>query len=179
MFKDIFLIIIGAAIGLCSTLFVEHKKRVREEYQRRDRGKQLLKAILEEVKIGIERCSGLSQRLNKQPPEISFSRVYTGLWDAAIPELSKSIDDLEIIRLLNQSYYYFDLVNFNMNRNEFGVGAAFAKDKLPYLHENYAELERKLNAIPDKVILNTPTIDKIVTKIKQIYERIFKKETKV
>jgi hypothetical protein len=173
-FEDIFLIFFGAVIGLCATLFVEHKKRLSEEYWRRDRGKKLLKAILEEVKIGIERCDGLSQRLNMQPPELSFSRIYTGLWDSAIPELSKSIDDLEIIRLLNQTYYYFDLVNFNMNRNEFGIGARFAKDYLPNLHSNWSELDRKLNAIPENIILNTPAIDRIVVLAKKIYKSFFK-----
>lgn len=176
MFKDIFLIVVGALIGICSTLFVEHKKRIRDQYDRRDRGKQLLKAILEEVKIGVERCNGLSKRLDETPPSISFSRIYTGLWDSAIPELSKSIDDLEIIRLLNSVYYYFDLVNFNMNRNEFGIGAAFAKDKLPYLKENLAKLETRLNEIPDVILFNTPTLDRMATLLKQIVESVLQRK---
>ena len=176
MVKDIFLIIVGALIGICSTIFVEHKKRVREQYDRRDRGRQLLKAILEEVKIGIERCNGLSKRLDETPPSISFSRIYTGLWDSSIPELSKSIDDLEIIRLLNSVYYYFDLVNFNMNRNEFGIGAAFAKDKLPYLRENLAKLETKLKKIPDEVLFDTPILDRMVALLKQIVRPILQRK---
>ena len=115
MAENVFLILVGAFIGMCSTIFVEHKKRIRERYDRRDNGRQLLKAILEEVKMGIKRCDGLSKRLDETPPSISFSRIYTGLWDSCITELSKSIDDLEIIRLLNSVYSYFDLVNFNMN----------------------------------------------------------------
>jgi len=176
MIKDIILIAVGALIGLCSTLFVEHKKRLREQYDRRDRGKQLFKAILEEVKIGIERCNSLSKRLDETPPSISFSRIYTHLWDSAIPELSKSIDDLEIIRLLNSIYYYFDLVNFNMNRNEFGIGAAFAKDKLLYLKENLAKLETKLEEIPDTILFNTPTLDRLAILSKQIAESVLQRK---
>lgn len=179
MFKDIFLILVGALIALCSTFFIDHKKRLREQYDRRDQGKQLLKAILEEVKIGIERCDSLSQLINKSPPMVSFSRIYTGLWDSTIPELSKSIDDIEIIRLLNITYYLFDLVNFNMNRNEFGIGASFAKSDLPILRENYSKLEQKLNEIPEKIILGSPSIDRLVVLSKQIFGSLCSKNKKV
>ena len=177
MLKDISLIIVGALIGLAATLFSEHKKQLREKYELRNRGRQLLKAIIEEVKMGIDRCNGLSKRLDDNPPSISFSRVYTGLWDSTLPELSKSIDDLEILRLLNSTYYYFDLVNFNMNRNEFGVGAAFAKDKLEYLKENLSKLEIKLSEIPEKVLLNTPSIDRIVVTLEQFLKRVVSRKS--
>ena len=173
MFKDIFLIVVGALIGLGSTLFVEHKKRLREKIAQRDHGRQLLKAILEEVRMGIDRCAGLADRIGGANPSISFSRVYTGLWDSTLPELSKSIDDLEIIRLLDSTYYYFDLVNFNMNRNEFGIGAAFAKDKLPYMKQNLSDLEAKLSEIPERILFNTPVLDRMANMFEKNLKRIF------
>jgi len=72
MLKDILLLLVGAAIGLASTLFVEHKRRVKERYDRREEGKKILASIIEEVKIGIQRCEGLATGLDKTPPEISF-----------------------------------------------------------------------------------------------------------
>ena len=173
MTKDISLIIVGALIALASTLFLDHKKRAREKSEQRDRARQLLKAIIEEVKMGISRCAGLSKRLDDNPPSISFSRVYTALWDSTLPELSKTINNLEILRLLNSTYYYFDLVNFNMNRNEFAVGAAFAKDKLTYLQENLSKLEIRLNEIPDKVLFNTPVLDRIVVMVGRFLKSVF------
>jgi len=177
MIKDIILILVGAVIGLAATLFAEHKKRLREKIERRDRGRQLLKAIIEEVKMGIDRCNGLSKRLDDNPPSISFSRVYTGLWDSTLPELSNSIDDLEILRLLNSTYYYFDLVNFNMNRYEFGVGAAFAKDKLQSLKENLSKLEIKLGEIPENVLFNTPLIDRMVVTFEQFIKKVINRKS--
>ena len=173
MLKDIFLIIAGALIGLGSTLFVEHKKRLRDKNAQRDYGRQLLKAILEEVKMGIDRCAGLADKISGADPSISFSRVYTGLWDSALPELSKTIEDIEIIRLLDSTYYYFDLVNFNMNRNAFGIGAAFAKDKLPYMKQNFSELEIKLAEIPERVLFNTPVLDRMARMFEQFLRKTF------
>lgn len=173
MIKDIFLILVGALIGLLSTLFVEHKKRLREYHDRNIRGKQLLKAIVEEIRIGIERCNNLSRLLDEPEPKISFSRIYTGLWDSTISDISKSIDDIEILRILNSTYYYFDLVNFNMNRGEFGVGAAFAKDKLPYLNESFVNLETKLKKYPETILFNTPTLDKVAIQLIKIVGSVF------
>jgi len=173
MIKDLLLIILGALISLGSILFVEHKKRLREKNTLRDHGRQLLKAIIEEVKMGIDRCEGLAKRLDNDPQEFSFSRVYTGLWDSTIPELTKSIEDLEIIRLLDSIYYYFDLVNFNMNRNEFGVGAAFAKDKLPKLKQNLSKLEIKLNEIPEEFYSNRAVLNRMVRMLEQFLKRLF------
>jgi len=150
--KDILLIALGAVISLTSVFFVEYRKRLRAENELRAHGRQLLKAIMEEVRMGIDRCAGLADGIDKGETGsvvISFSRVYTGLWDSTIPELTKSIQDLEILRLLDSIYYYFDLVNFNMNRAEFGIGAAFARSKLPHLKEDLSKLETKLAEIPE------------------------------
>ena len=62
MLKEIFLIFIGALIGILSTFFVEHKKRLREINAQKEHGRKLLEAILEEVKMGIDRCEGLATK---------------------------------------------------------------------------------------------------------------------
>ncbi|MEE9165120.1 MAG: hypothetical protein V3U15_02535 [Nitrospinota bacterium] len=175
MLKDIALLLIGAVIGLASTLFVEHKKRVKEKYERREQGKTLLTSIIEEVKMGVERCEGLARRLENDPPEISFSRIYTGLWDSMAVDLAKCLDDPKIIRLLNSIYYCFDLVNFNMNRNEFGVGAAFAKDKLATIKEHLRDLQSKEALIPDTLLLDTPTLDHAVKRLQKLTKTVLER----
>lgn len=172
MIKEIFLLFLGALIGIFSTFFVEHKKRLREKNEQIEHGRKLLKAIIEEVKMGINRCEYLAKNISSASPSISFSRIYTGLWDSTLPELAKSIEDLEIIRILDNIYYYFDLVNFNMNRNEFGIGAAFARDKLLNLKDNLRNLEMKKNQIPKRVFINRNLIKQALRKFELFIKKI-------
>jgi len=80
--------------------------------------------------------------------------------------LTKCIEDPEIFKLLDSIYYAFDLVNFNMNRNEFGIGAAFAKARLSGMRERLEKIEVKFDQIPSAPLLDTPTLDHMIERLK-------------
>ncbi len=73
-----------------------------------------------------------------------MSRIYVALWDSMKVELSKNIQDPEILRLLHKIYYRFDLINFNMNHDRFGAGAGFAKEYLSEMKANLTALKERI-----------------------------------
>jgi len=101
----------------------------------------LLSAVVGKVEEGISRCDYLVNL--KQEQKLSFSRIYTALWESMTTELSLGIGDLkapEALTLLHRIYYRFDLIDFNMDRNEFGTGAAFAEHYLHEMQENCSKV---------------------------------------
>ena len=143
--RDIYLIVFGAILGFASSVLAEYIRRVWDRRERRKCGKELLSAIVEELKEGVSRCEYLVKA--KSENEVSFSRIYTALWDSSKIELSQYIEDLkapDALRLLHRIYYRFDLINFNMEREAFATGAAFAEEYLQEIRENLSKLEDRL-----------------------------------
>ncbi|KPK99316.1 MAG: hypothetical protein AMJ91_08205 [candidate division Zixibacteria bacterium SM23_73_3] len=139
---DIISIFIGFGLGIAGTLFVERIKRSWHKKDQKEYAKHVLQAIYKEIEEGISRCKGLIDLLENN--KISFSRVYTALWDSARLKISESIQDEEILRLLHRIYYRFDLINFNMERDKFSVGAAFAKEYIAEIEKNFNLLKSRI-----------------------------------
>ena len=56
------------------------------------------------------------------------------------------------------------------------IGAAFAKDKLPYLRENLAKLEIKLKNISHEVLFEIPILNRMAALLKQIVGTILQRK---
>lgn len=139
--QDLGLIAFGAILGFALSMLAEYIRRTLDRRNRRERGKQLLSAIVKEIEEGIARCQGLVQARNEG--KISFSRIYIAFWESMRAELPQYIEDPEVLRLLYSIYYRFDLVNFNMEREEFGVGAAYAEEYLAEMEANLSSLKAR------------------------------------
>lgn len=141
--KDFELIVFGAILGFGLSILSEFIRKAVDSRDRRKHGEQLFKAIILEIEGGINRCQTLVQGLDKNI--ISFSRIYTALWDSMIVEISyyilEYIKDPEILKTIHSIYNSFDLINFNMEREEFGVGAAFAKSHLEGILDRLSNLK--------------------------------------
>lgn len=142
MWINILFLAIGAILGFLGTIGVERIRIYWEEKAQEKRNKKMLLALKSEIEEGIERCKALINFANKG--KISFSRVYTAFWDSVRFELSQSLKDVEILRLLHRIYYYLDLINFNMERDRFLIGAAFAKEYLVKIEENFNKFVNKI-----------------------------------
>ena len=136
VWEKIILVILGALIGFFVNIIIDFNRRIYAKRDLQERRKKLFVAILNEVDEGVNRCHGLVEKLDKD--EGSFGRIYTAFWDSMKNEIALYIEDIEVLKLLHSIYYRFDLVNFNMEKNRTGVGAAFAKQ---YLSEMQANLE--------------------------------------
>jgi len=136
VWEKIILVMLGALIGLFVNIIIDFNRRIYAKRDLQERREKLFVAILNEVAEGVERCHGLVEKLDKV--EGSFGRIYTAFWDSMRNEIALYIEDIEVLKLLHSIYYRFDLVNFNMEKNRLGAGAAFAKQ---YLSEMQANLE--------------------------------------
>ncbi|MCD6114811.1 hypothetical protein J7J74_00780 [bacterium] len=130
-------------MGFGSSVGLEYIKRGWEKRDEKEKAKNILKALIQEIEEGIERAEGLIKFLENN--KISFSRIYTEYWRSTNSILSQYINDIEILNLLHRIYYRFDLINFNMDRNRFGVGAAFAKQYIDEIKENFRKLKVKID----------------------------------
>jgi len=145
MFENILYLIIGAFIGFGSSYGIEYIKRHWEEKDRKEKKQKLLNALKKEIEEGIRRSEGLVGFLENN--KLSFSRIYTEYWSSTNYMLIQYIDDIEILTLLHRIYYRFDLINFNMERDRFGVGAAFAKEYIDEIKENFEKFKKKIQNV--------------------------------
>ncbi len=136
-------LVIGAILGFCGTFLVESKKRSWTRKDQEGKNKVILKGLEKEIEEGIKRCEGLIGFSENE--KISFSRIYIAFWKSIKTELSQNLKDAEILNLLYQIYYRFDLVNFNMEMNRPGAGAAFAKQYIDEIRENFKVFKGKIN----------------------------------
>jgi len=139
---NILYLVVGALIGFCSSIGIEKVKKFWEEKDQEEKNKNMLKAIEKEIEEGIERSKGLIEFLENK--KFSFSRIYTEYWTSTNAMLAQNIDDIEILNLLHRIYYRFDLINFNMEKDRFGVGAAFAKEYINEIKNNYEKFKNKI-----------------------------------
>ena len=132
---NIVYLLIGAVLGFGGTIIVEFVKRSWAKNDQKAKNKYILQGLEKEIEEGIKRCEGLVKFLEES--KVSFSRIYTAFWDSAKFELLQNLKDIEILLLLHRIYYRFDLVNFNMEKDRLGAGAAFAKEYIKEIKENY------------------------------------------
>ena len=140
---NIIYLIIGALVGFGSSVGLEYIKRGWERRDKKEKARNILKALTQEIEEGIERDEGLIKFLENN--KISFSRIYTEYWGSTNSILIQYINDIEILNLLHRIYYRFDLINFNMERDRFGAGAAFAKQYIDEIKENFKKLKDKID----------------------------------
>jgi hypothetical protein len=145
-------IVLGAIIGFVSSIGILVITRFLEKRDQRERINQLLSSIVKEIEEGINRCQILIKLLNRKKPKISFSRIYTQFWDSTVADLGRYVEDLEVLKLLHQIYYRFDLINFNMEKNRFGTGARFAKDYFEEIQSNLARVKARMSTSKKKVM---------------------------
>lgn len=139
---NIIFLVIGGAIGFLGTLLIESKKRDWKKKDQEEKNKNILNGLEKEIEGGIKRCDGLIKFLKNN--KISFSRIYIEFWKSTKSELSQNLKDIEILNLLYQIYYRFDLINFNMEMNRPGAGAAFAKEYIDEIKENFEKFRNKI-----------------------------------
>jgi uncharacterized membrane-anchored protein YhcB (DUF1043 family) len=140
-------VIFGTMFSLLSTWWLD-KRRERKQ-KKRDCNKAIshLGAIITEVERGYERCFSFADRLKKG--QVSLAKIYTHYWDSFSGIIIEHIDNAELHDILHKIYYYFELVNFNIELNERDTGAGFARDyygeingllqRLKEIHKGLAE----------------------------------------
>lgn len=136
-------IVFGAAIALVSsvvTLEVQRRIAKKEQLEEIERKRvSLVSALLIEIEKGMARANGLADKREKG--QISFSRIHTPYWFAAVREVIHLIDDAGIVRAIGMIYYRFDLINFNMEQGDpthIGAGHAFAHEYIVEMDANFA-----------------------------------------
>ena len=142
---NILYLTIGAFIGFGSSIGVEYIKRRWKEKDQKEKNKIILKALEKEIEEGIERSKGLIGFLKNN--KFSFSRIYIEYWTSTNSILAQHINDIEILNLLHRIYYRFNLINFNMEQDRFGVGAAFAKEYINEIKENFEKFKNIITKI--------------------------------
>lgn len=142
---NIIYLILGAILGFGGTITVESIKRCWSKKDQERRNKNMLRGLEKEIGEGIKRCEGLIKFLENE--KVSFSRIYTEYWTSTKLSLTQNINDIAILDLLYRIYYRFDLINFNMDHNRFGVGAAFAKEYIEEIKENFNKFKDKITKI--------------------------------
>ncbi len=142
---NILYLVIGAFIGFGSSVGIECIKRRWKEKDQKEKNKIMLKALGKEIEEGIERSEGLVGFLKNN--KFSFSRIYVEYWTSTNSILVQYINDIEILNLLHRIYYRFDLINFNMERDRFDTGAAFAKEYINEIKENFEKFKNRIAKI--------------------------------
>jgi len=169
---EIILILLGAIIALISSLYLENIKYLRQKIDRKEHGKNLLSVIIQEIKYGIDRCEGMSALRQKTPHKYSPSLIYTNVWNSTITEVTRAVDDTDIYNILLSIYHKFDLINFNMNKEDYIMGLNFVISKLPEIKTDLHKLESLYtNYIKDEELCEISFIT--MNKISNIKKYIF------
>jgi len=163
-------VVIGTILGFLLSIVADHVKRYRDSLDRRRLGKYLASAVVEEIEQGVVRCGYLVSLASEK--KVSFSRVYTGLWDSAKNDLSELLLELkapEALTLVHRVYRSFDLINFNMDRGFYGPAAGFAQHYLGEMNDTLQQLRQRVLALtsPEK-----PSCSDGFTKIWTAYSRM-------
>ena len=145
--SNIIYLLIGTIIGLFGNLVLEWKKRKWQEEGEKKKIYGILQSLEKEIKMGIDRAESLVKFAENN--KVSFSRIYTGIWDSAKLYLTEKIKEQEILWTLQKIYTKFDLINFNMeagsiDRTRLASGAAFAKEYIEEIKENFEKFREKL-----------------------------------
>lgn len=139
---EIIIFVAGLISGFMTRGYWEKKKRRWYKEDQAKLAKDLLKCLGIEIEEGISRCDTIIEIAMRN--EFSLSRIYVDLWDASRIKLIQVIENKEIIRLLHKIYLRFDLINFNLSREdktERKAGIGFAQQYLAEIKDNYNKLK--------------------------------------
>ena len=145
MGRDLFLIFFGAALGFGFTYLTEWRRRYHDRKDRAYHSKQIAMDVSFEAKQGINRCFNLAKGISKKPKSFSLGKIYTAFWDSVKNELARDLEDREALKLLHRIYHRFELVNFNMDKNRLGAGAAFADTHLQEMVDDLESLSTRFS----------------------------------
>ncbi len=129
----------GFALGLTSTLITI---RIQRRWKTKDDEKysrKIVEGLITEIEEGITRSKSMIELLSAG--KVSFSRIYTVLWQSTNQRLAATLSNTEMLKVLHRIYYRFDLINFNCEMNRPGPGGAFAKTYLSEVQENLGQLK--------------------------------------
>lgn len=133
----------GFVLGLLSSLVVLAIQRRSDEKTAQRYARKVVKSLASEIEEGISRAEGIVQMLAQN--KVSFSRIYTELWQSTNKELASGLKELNVLVLLHRIYYRFDLINFNFDKDRPGPAAAFAKDYLAEMKANLTTLQATIS----------------------------------
>jgi len=139
---DKFSFIFGFLLAFLPLFFIELIRNFFKKREQKFFAINLILSLTKEIEEGINRCHVLIKQ--KEDNKFSFSRIYITYWNNAKFTICSTITDIELLGLLHEIYYHFDLVNFNMERNNYGAGAAFAEHNIVNILNNYKLLEEKI-----------------------------------
>jgi hypothetical protein len=144
-------LIIGATLGFCTSTLTNYMKRTWDQQDLHDRGKKLLSAVAEEVTTAISRAKTFDDLI--RDGQVSFGRIYTGLWDSLMVELASIVDDINILKSLHWYYYQFDLINFNLERGGQMIvtGHGFAQSSIKEMTERLPVLRPDIKKYNEKI----------------------------
>ena len=140
-------ILVGFSMGLIATLIGVRLQRSWHEFDDKRFRQKVLESLVVEIQNGLERTKGLIEMRNQE--KISFGRIYVALWDSVSQRLAGSIEDGDVLNLLHQIYYRFDLINFNFDKNRPGASGAFAETYADEIESNLKDFKNRIG-IKDK-----------------------------
>ncbi len=135
-------ILVGFAMGLFATLIGVRLQRSWQEFDDKRFRQKVLESLIVEIQNGLERTKGLINLRNQG--KISFGRIYVALWDSVNQRLAGSLKDGEVLNLLHQIYYRFDLINFNFDKDRPGASGAFAQTYADEIENNLKLLKKRI-----------------------------------
>ena len=126
-------------------LILEWKKRKWQEEDENKKICDILRSLEEEIKIGIDRAEALVKFAENN--KVSFSRIYTEIWDSAKLYLTEKTMEKEVLWMLQKIYTKFDLIKLNMeagsiDRTRLASGTAFAKEYIEEIKKTSRSLKK-------------------------------------
>lgn len=132
-------VVLGFVLAVLGNYFIECIKRGLKRTDDRRFLKHTYEVLSWEVVEGINRCRGLIDM--KQQNKFSYSRIGTSVWELVGERVMDAEEDDRVMGLLARIYYRFDLINFNMEKDRFAVGAAFAEQYIEEMGSNFQEYQ--------------------------------------
>jgi hypothetical protein len=132
----------GFVMGLLATVIGVRLQRSWREYDDKRFRQKTLESLIVEIQNGLERTKGLIALRNQG--KISYGRIYVALWDSVSQRLAGSLKDGEVLKLLHQIYYRFDLINFNFEKKRPGASGAFAATYAEEIESNLKLLKEHI-----------------------------------
>lgn len=139
-----FSILLGFFLGMLTNLI----KEFRDERKKQVNIKKLLKVILKEIDIGIDRAnwhiksvdSGIALGGKPVNPK-SPTKIYTKLWDNTINIIAAEIKNIKIIEYIIEIYTRFELINVAVERNDLNIAWTFAVNYIGGMREYRSKLK--------------------------------------
>jgi hypothetical protein len=139
--ESLVLLVSGWGLGILSTRLAQSSvQRLRKRDDAKE-ARKIVDSLTVESEQGLERAKYMAKLATEG--HASYGRIYTALWDSLLPRLVATLDDAETLRLLHVIYHRFDLINFNCEAGRAAAGGAFARDGVPIIEDNLADLKAR------------------------------------